>query len=216
MEARLERALAPDGLSDLTDSERLELVLRATNEGLWEWDPATNEVRFSPRWKEIIGYAADELPDHFTEWEQRVHPDDLALAWAAIRGYLAGENPIYEVEYRLRHKDGSYRWIRARGVASWDAAGRPIRLVGSHADITERKRTAADLLQRDAIFQAVTFAAERLLRTTNWEEAVHEVLGRLGRAADVSRVYVFENYTGVDGEVRTSQRWEWVTQGIPA
>ena len=208
----------PGGLSaDLTATERLELVLRATNEGLWDWNLITDEVHFSPRWKEMLGYADDELPDRFAEWERRLHPDDGARVWSAIRSYLAGESPAYEVEHRLRHKDGGYRWICARGEAARDADGRPLRLVGSHADITERKRIEHDLLRRDAIFEAVTFAAERFLRmTTTWEERVQEVLARLGRAADVSRVYVFENDVDDDGEQWASQRFEWVAPGISA
>jgi PAS domain S-box-containing protein len=142
-EARQECAPTAGHPHHLTDPARLELVLRATNEGLWEWDLVTDEVHYSLRWKEMLGYADDELPDRFAEWERRVHPDDLASAWAAIRAYLAGESPVYEVEYRLRHKDGSYRWICARGVAARNSAGHPVRLVGSHADITERKRAAA-------------------------------------------------------------------------
>ena len=215
-QAQQEHVPAAGHPRDLSDAVRLELVLRATNEGLWEWDVVTDEVHYSPRWKEMLGYADDELPDRFEEWERRVHPDDLTTTLAALHAYMAGESSQFEVEYRLRHKDGSYRWICARGVVAHDAAGHPVRLVGSNADITERKRVATDLLQRETIFAAVTFAAERLLRTTHWEEAVDEVLARLGHAADVSRVYIFENYIGPDGAVWASQRCEWTRQEIPA
>ncbi|MBA2276487.1 MAG: PAS domain S-box protein [Chloroflexia bacterium] len=195
--------------------EQLEQVMRATNEGLWDWDLTTNDVHFSPRWKEMLGYADDELPNRFGEWEQRVYPEDLAPAQEAIRAYLARESPTYEVEHRLRHKDGSYRWIRARGAVSRDVDGRPVRFVGSHADITERKRAEEDLRRRDAIFQAVTFAAERLLRAAaTWEEGIPEVLERLGRATEVSRVYVFENYIGDDGELWATNPHEWLAPGV--
>ncbi len=195
--------------------ELLELVIRATDEGLWDWNIVTDEAYFSPRWKAMLGYADEEFRNSTDEWQQRVHPDDVDVAVGAIRGYVAGERDNCENTHRLRHKDGSYRWMYTRGILTRDSEGRPLRLVGSHADITSRKQAEEDLKRRDAILEAVRFAAERFLRAgTSWEESIQDVLERLARATRVSRTYVFENYVGDDGELRNTITHEWVAPGV--
>ena len=130
------RKQAEDALRQSED--RYALVEQATNDGLWDWNILTNEEYFSPRWKEIIGLHGDELPGHKSEFFKRVHPEDLPRVQAVTAEHLAGIRR-YEVEFRLRHKDGSYRWVFSRAKAVRDAAGRPVRMVGSTTDITERK-----------------------------------------------------------------------------
>ena len=153
------KILSYDGLvSDITgrklaelamraSEERLALVIEGSSDGIWDWDLRTNEVYFSPRWKSMLGYRDDELENHFSAWERLVHPDDRERAMASVQRYLAGQNHTYELEHRLRHKDGSYRWILSRGVALRDAAGRPVRMAGSHVDLTAHKE-AEEQLQR--------------------------------------------------------------------
>ncbi|MBI4907796.1 MAG: response regulator [Acidobacteria bacterium] len=119
--------------------ERWQLVLRGNNDGIWDWNAKTNEVIFSHRWKEMLGYAEDELPNRTEEWEQRIHPEDRGRVQTAIESYLRREIPSYVAEYRLLAKSGAYKWVLARGQAVWNEEGEAIRMVGSHTDITERK-----------------------------------------------------------------------------
>jgi PAS domain S-box-containing protein len=120
--------------------ERFDLAVRGTDAGIWDWDLVTNKVYYSPRWKSMLGCSDEEISGHYLEWEKRVHPEDLARSLAGIQDYLEGRSQDYEISHRLRHKDGSYRWILARGAAVKDQNGRPYRMVGSHIDITELKR----------------------------------------------------------------------------
>ena len=93
------------------NADRTRHLLRAANIGLWEWDLLTNEVYFSPEWKGQLGYADAEIPNRFDEWQQRVHPEDLKGALTAVDDFRSGRAPQYSVQIRLRHRDGSWRWI---------------------------------------------------------------------------------------------------------
>jgi PAS domain S-box-containing protein len=127
--------------------ERFELAVRGSQDGLWDWDLETNEVYYSPRWKGILGYEDHEISNRLDEWASRLHPDESAEVLAASYTHIAGSTPHFEREFRLRHKDGSYRWILSRGVALRDGQGKAYRMAGSHADVTERRRIAAALRQ---------------------------------------------------------------------
>ncbi|MBF0447438.1 MAG: PAS domain S-box protein [Magnetococcales bacterium] len=119
--------------------ERLRLTARSGNIGLWDWDLRTDKVRFSREWKHQIGYADHEISNDFSEWQKRVHPDDLQWVSDIIRVYIKNPWPDYWVEFRFRHKNGDYRWILSQASIELDAAGNPIHMLGSHIDITDRK-----------------------------------------------------------------------------
>jgi PAS domain S-box-containing protein len=125
--------------------ERFALALRAGNDGLWDWNLETNEIFFSPRWKEMIGFADHELPNIFETWQKLVHPDDIQPAMAKIQAYLAGESDNYELIHRLQHKDGHYIWILDRGMGLKDETGKYVRFIGTHTDLTLQKQTEAAL-----------------------------------------------------------------------
>jgi PAS domain S-box-containing protein len=128
-------------LQALRESEqRYALAIRGANDGLWEWNLQTEEVYYSPRWKSMLGYGEDEVGSSPEEWRARVHPDDLPRVLADVQRHLSGACPRYENEHRLRHKDGSYRWVLARGTAIRNATGRPYRMLGLHTDVSDRKR----------------------------------------------------------------------------
>lgn len=121
------------------NEDRLRLALEATSDGLWDWAAASGECYFSPRWYTMLGYEPDELPGNIASWESLLHPSERASIVAAQRQALTkGED--YTHEYRMRAKDGTYRWILARWkVVERDAQGGPLRVVGVNADITARK-----------------------------------------------------------------------------
>lgn len=136
--------------SDLAAEARLTLAVRAANIGLWDWELSTNRLYFSPEWKSQLGYLDEELPDEFETWRSRVHPDDLGPALEKLQRYVANPWPGYESEVRLKHRDGSWRWIHANASMLFDSEGRPQRMLGSHADVTER-RQQEDLLRDHAL-----------------------------------------------------------------
>ncbi len=125
--------------------QRYDLILNGIKDGIWDWNLLTNEVYFSPHWKSMLGYAENEVENNFPAWQKLLHPDDAERAALTIQAFLADHHPVYELEHRLRHRDGTYRWILARGVALRDAADRPVRVAGSHVDLTERKRIEEQL-----------------------------------------------------------------------
>ncbi|MCX5688917.1 MAG: PAS domain S-box protein [Planctomycetota bacterium] len=118
----------------------LGLAVKASNIGLWDWDLNTNQIRFSPEWKGQLGYAHHEVADDIAEWKRLVHPDDFAMKLAEDERYLADPNLPHEIEFRMRHKDGSWRWIYSRGEVTPGTRGKPARMLGCHVDITESKR----------------------------------------------------------------------------
>jgi len=160
--------------ADLAASrERLDLAMRGSNDGLWDWDMRTNKVYFSPRWKSMLGNNDDEVGDGLEEWEKRVHPLDMASAYADVNAHLSGQTPQYENVHRMRHKAGHWVWILDRGMCLRDDQGKPMRMVGTHTDITERVNLEQELsrykraLDQHAIVSmtdaagTITFANER-------------------------------------------------------
>jgi PAS domain S-box-containing protein len=138
--------------------ERFELAVAGSQDGLWDWDLETDVVYFSPRWKSILGYEDHEIANHVDEWIRRLHPDESERVLAANYAHIHGNTPHYEYEYRLRHKDGSYRWILARGVALRDARGKAYRMAGSHVDVTARRQTEQELKESEERHDAVLAA----------------------------------------------------------
>ena len=130
----------------LKESEdRWQLALQGSNDGIWDWDIKTNQVFFSARWKEMLGYENQEISDRIEEWHKRVHPEDVNSLHQALAEHLASKTEFYSSEHRLKCKNGCYKWILSRGQALWDAMGNPIRMVGSHTDISDRKQMEAAL-----------------------------------------------------------------------
>lgn len=136
---------------DITKRRQSELQLRESEQrwhfaidgsalGLWDWNVLEGTVFFSLRWKAMLGFDEDEVSNSLSEWESRVHPDDVTKVMADVERHLRGETEYYENEHRMLCKDGSYKWILDRGkVVEFTAEGKPLRMIGTHTDITERK-----------------------------------------------------------------------------
>lgn len=141
-----------DSLSDVRNElalseERFELAMRGTNDGVWDWDILTNEVYYSPRWKAMLGYKDNELTNDFSTFEALVHPDDFPRLMQMIEDYFSGKVEKFEIEFRMHHKQAHWEHILGRGYVMRDTQGQPVRLTGTHVDITERKQAEEQILK---------------------------------------------------------------------
>jgi PAS domain S-box-containing protein len=121
-------------------SERLQLAVKASDVGLWDWDVASGTVLFSSEYKRQLGYGEDEFTNDVDEWRRRVHPDDIGPILEGLGAFFESDQIARESEFRMRHKDGSWRWIFSRGEVRRAADGTPLRMLGCHLDVTDRKR----------------------------------------------------------------------------
>ncbi|MFA5138582.1 MAG: ATP-binding protein [Elusimicrobiota bacterium] len=134
--------------------ERWKYSLEGSRDGVWDWDVAANKVFFSKRWKEMLGYRDDEISGGLKEWGSRVHPDDKAKVLADLNLHLEGKTPYYQNEHRVLCKGGSYKWVLDRGkVMARSPEGKPLRVVGTHTDISERRELEQ---QRDRLTQTLS------------------------------------------------------------
>jgi diguanylate cyclase (GGDEF)-like protein/PAS domain S-box-containing protein len=134
----------------LKDSDmRWQIALEAAGDGLWDWDLKRGRVFYSKQLINMFGYGEDEISDSLDEWEKRVHPEDIHKCFENMEKHFNHDTDFYQNEHRMLCKDGSYKWILDRGrVVSWRSDGRPLRVIGTNTDITERKRAEAELLQK--------------------------------------------------------------------
>jgi diguanylate cyclase (GGDEF)-like protein/PAS domain S-box-containing protein len=159
---------------------RYALALAGANDGIWDWNLATNEVFYSTRWKSMLGCREDEIEPDPEEWMKRVHPGDLERLKADLATHLAGRTAHFENEHRVLHKERAYRWVLARGIAIRDASGKPARMAGSLTDVTDRKR-AEEELAHQAFYDALTDLPNRLLFLDRLSQAIRRARRRGGR-----------------------------------
>ena len=149
-----ERKQAEEALR--VSEERLELAMMIKNEGIWDWNLATSKTLFDERYYTMAGYTNNEFPQNFEAWAERVHPEDLPNAEAAIQAYLSGQSDGFDIELRFRRKDGSWMWIQGRGkIVGWDENGAPLRMIGTHTDITERKQAEETLRKSEEKYRTL-------------------------------------------------------------
>ncbi|MDD3312443.1 PAS domain S-box protein [Pseudodesulfovibrio sp.] len=147
--------------------ERYELVVRGAYDGIWDWDLPSNTIYFSPRYKVILGYRDGEMPNRLRSWIDSLHPEDRDRALDMHYQCIEGGLEHFETEFRLRHKDGTYRWILARGIPSRDADGTCRRLAGTITDITEWKKTDQALKFSERQYRDIfTYANNGIFQST--------------------------------------------------
>ena len=138
-----ERVIAEEKLR--VSEERFSLALKGSNDGLWDWNIITNEVFFSPRWKSMLGYKDKEIENKFSEWERLVDDEGRVYTFNALQNILEGTSNRFEVEFKMKHKLGHWIYILSRAFILADTDGKPIRLIGTHTDLSEIKRKETQL-----------------------------------------------------------------------
>ncbi|MES2324127.1 MAG: CHASE domain-containing protein [Pseudomonadota bacterium] len=204
---------AHDATEKLSESEfRWKYALEGAGDGVWDWDRSTGVSSYSKRWKEMLGYAEWELSDTAAEWERLIHPDDVARVSATLKRYAESTHQTYEAQYRMRCKDGSWRWILARGMAvTRDVLGLPARTIGTHTDITRSKQDEHTLREAYATLASEQKRIQVILqhshdafiavgpdgRITDWNAKAEEMLGYAAAEAigqTVAELIVPEEY----------------------
>ena len=180
-------------IHDLKESEaalrkseaRWQFALEGNDHGVWDWDIPSGHVFYSNRWKTMLGFTDDEIRERIEDWMQHIHPDDLEGALEARNRHWRGEKPFYQHEYRMRNHNGEYQWIFARGmVVSRDKAGQPLRMIGTHCDITEQKQIEAKLKENERLLvesQAIAHIGSwvRYIQTNQvtWSDETYRLMG---------------------------------------
>ncbi len=171
--------------------EQFMLAVQGSNDGVWDWDLRTNELFLSPRWKEILGYADAELPNRFESFAENIHAEDLERVMDYVSNYLEGEFDNYAMEFRMRHRDGHDVWIHARGQAVRDSRGKPVRMAGSHTDITERKSNEVALAHSEAMFRTLADSTTTAIFTFHDTRFLY-----VNRATETISAYTSERLLG--------------------
>ncbi len=173
--------------SEAKEREKAEKALHATDEGIWEWNVKSGSVTYDENWRRILGYAPGEPALDFDWWERSIHPESKAAFETALDAYLEGRAKYYELEYQIQSKSGEWKWIWARGVCvAYDPDGRPLKFIGTHRDITDRKKTETELKQSQERFREMADNIREVFWLFDWAEqkviyvspAYEEIWGR--------------------------------------
>ncbi|MEC4892266.1 MAG: PAS domain-containing protein [Oscillatoria sp. PMC 1051.18] len=204
-------------------TERLQLALEAANDGLWDWNLVTGELYLSDRWKQILGYNQSEIVNSMDSWQKLLHSEDLQVVLNLLEDHLAGNSPDFQAEYRMQTKSGDWKWILARGkVVESDFAGKPLRIIGTQRDISDRK--AAEFALRHSQHQLEE--AQRISRIGNWEydltteqvtwsEELFRIFGLDPQQGAPSYSELIEKYHPEDRSIFQAKVEKAITEGKP-
>jgi diguanylate cyclase (GGDEF)-like protein/PAS domain S-box-containing protein len=169
----------------LKSEERWKFAIEGSGDGLWDWSVQTGKAFYSSRYKTMLGFADNEIGDTADEWTKRIHPDDAPGVFAALQPYLDGKPGSATVEFRMLCKDASWKWTQGRGmVVERDPDGKPLRMIGTNSDITERKQHQSQL-EHIAHFDALTNLPNRVLLSDRLQQAMAQALRRSQQLAVV-------------------------------
>ncbi len=182
--------------------ERMELALIGSNDGLWDWNLLDNSVYLSPRWKEMLGFDSSRSIDKYTNWEDRIHPDDVDRVVADIQDNIDGKTEFYENVHRLKHKDGHWVWILDRGKTHYDENGKPVRMIGTHTDITQEKEMQLKYVYQAQIIEQVNDSVISITLygiITSWNIGSELLLGY--KASEMIGKHITSIYMDKDSEL---------------
>jgi len=175
----------------LKSEERWQLAIQAADDGIWDWNLETGVIFRSERWRTMLGMSCHIDHEQPVDWLDLIHPDDRDRLLQLQADYLAHRDPHYIAEYQMRCQDGSYKWILTQAKALWNEQGKPIRLVGTNKDITDRKLAIAALEKRESYLAMLVEIQRHLLaESINIQEYI-DILGLLGHVSDFSSVKLF-------------------------
>jgi len=179
--------------------ERFDLAMRGANDGVWDWDMATNTVYYSPRWKTMLGHDEDEIGPGLSEWTSRLHPDDAQATQVTINAHINGETEHFETVFRFRHKDGHYLWVLSRGLGVRNAEGKVVRLVGTHTDVSAQKQAEEALIRAKEAAELASRAKSEFLANMSHEirTPMNGVLGMLNLTMDTPLSEEQRDYLGM-------------------
>jgi PAS domain S-box-containing protein len=164
---------------------RFKLALNGAELAFWDWNVRTAELAFNSRWAEMIGYKYEELDKDYSTWENLIHTNDKSATFKKLDEHLRRNSPLYESEFRMQTKDGEWKWIFARGkVMEWDAKGKPVRMAGTHLDITDSKHAQLKLAESEEKHRLLINSTKNIIwsldedfRFTFLSPIVHTILG---------------------------------------
>ncbi|TNJ36365.1 PAS domain S-box protein [Prosthecochloris vibrioformis] len=194
---------------------RLDMVIDSTGAGYWDWNMETGEVAMNEQWARLIGYTLEELmPTTLDTWQQHCHPDDLQKAMVLIQEHSDGKTDHYECELRMRHRDGSWIWMLDKGkITERDDKGHPKRMVGSHLDISQKKKSDSILHKRIEFEHLIATISNRLINLALEEinPVIDDILGIVAQHVHADRCYIFQFF---DNNSKMNNTHEWCAEGV--
>lgn len=178
--------------------ERFRMALDAASDGIWDWNFETDEIYFSPNWKKMLGYEPHEIENKFSMWEELTNPDDVKKSWKNLEQYIQGKTNRFNVEFKMKHKDGHWVDVLSRAVASVrHTDGKPKRIIGTHVDITQQKRVQKMLTDALTYTKKTRSEIEELLKATHailkmndFQKAAKEIFEACKRSIGAKAGYV--------------------------
>ena len=183
-----ERKIAEEALQE--SRKRFSLAMEASQDGLFDWNLQTNQIYYSPGWKGILGFSDDELPNDFSVWERLTAPEDVERSWKMQQELIIRQRERFEIELKMRHKEGHWVDILSRATALFDNTGRAIRIIGTHVDITQRKKVERELKASENKFAKAFDNAPLLMSISSLED---------GKFLDINNTFI--HVTGFTREI---------------